>query len=249
MNGADGNLEHGTMKAFGIDFSEEDLVDLFATCVLCLNHAVDRASSATEILDLSIIRLRLTRWGEAVKINEKPALSHYDPIPDELIMTRQALVHFITLFDIGSSDANVIVTHLTDMDEEVQLRDSLGAIASERPLEGKSLLESQHLGLSGWSNGQSQRASSFINSLENLFGSQHLRELSASEWLRINNKRVVDYLCSDGRDLDPWMYNNIAATVNNNSSLYINTGSGVQFNNYGSVKGVKASITPFIQFT
>jgi len=68
-----------------------------------------------------VIRLRLTRWGKAVKIYEKPALGHYDPGPDELETTREALIDIITLFDTGNPAANVIVTPLNDMDKEAQL--------------------------------------------------------------------------------------------------------------------------------
>lgn len=233
MEGDGEKPEHGTMKAFRIDFSAEDLGDVFATCVFCLNQAVDRAASATEALELSVIRLRLTRWGEAVKIYKKPALGHYDPDPDELYTTRHALVNIITLFDTGNTVENAIVTRLNDTDKEaLLLRESLGAIASERLLEGNSLLGSQYPGLGRWSEVQSKRASSFICRLENLFGSQHLRELCASERLRINNEGVIDRLRAVASDLDPWMSGDIARTyIFHNSGHFINVGGGTQFVN------------------
>lgn len=245
MDGAGGKPEYGTMKAFGIDFGEKDLVDVFATCVFCLIHAVDRAPTATEVLELSVIRLRLTRWGEAVKIFEKPSLGHYDPDPDELYTTRQVLVDIIRLFDTGNPDVNVIVTHLIDIDVEAQLlQESLGAIASERLLEDNNLLGSQYLGLGRWSEVQSKRASGFIRCLENLFGSQHLRELCASERLRINNEGAIKRLRAVANSLDPWMSDDIAGTYIFNQTInvgsgaqFCNTGAGNQFNNMaGGVK-------------
>lgn len=237
MDGTSENPQHGTMEAFGIDFSEEDLVNVFATCVFCLNHTIDRAPSAREVLELSVIRLRLTRWGKAVKIYEKPSLGHYDHSPDELYMTRQALIDIITLFDTKNPAANYIVSHLNDMDKEAQLlQEALRAIASTRLLEGSSLLGSQYLGLDWWSEEQSKRASSFIGRLESLFGSQHLRELCASELRQINSEGAINCLRAVTNSLDPWMSDNIGGTnlYNIGGARLINLTCGSQLNYPGS---------------
>ncbi|KAB8273759.1 hypothetical protein BDV30DRAFT_105183 [Aspergillus minisclerotigenes] len=84
MDGTNGKLGQGTLETLAIDLSESDIADVFATCVFCLNHAVGRALSATEALELSVIRLRLTRWGEAVNIYDKPVLSGYAPSSNDL---------------------------------------------------------------------------------------------------------------------------------------------------------------------
>jgi len=114
----------------------------------------------------------------------------------------------------------------------------LGAIVSERPLEGNNLLGSQYLGLGQWSKVQSNRASGFIRRLENLFGSKHLRELCASERQRINNEGAIERLRAVANSLDPWMSESIAGTyVFEGSGDQINMAGGAQFNNMsGGVK-------------
>jgi Prion-inhibition and propagation len=233
--------EQGTMKAFGVDFSTEDIADVFATCVSCLNHAIDRATSSNRALQLSMIRLRLTRWGEAVKIYEEPALVDYDPEPDELDEIRQALVDIIKLFGSGNQVSNGIVLRSDDMGHrETLLRETLRTIALERSRGGHCLLEPPNLGIGEWSAWQHKHASSSISRLEELFGTdtaEHLRDLCAGERLRINNESALKLLgfFAKALDLDPWMAKDLSIQ-NNPNILTPDVGFvvGQQNTSYGS---------------
>ncbi|PMD47093.1 hypothetical protein L207DRAFT_627817 [Hyaloscypha variabilis F] len=224
--------EQGTMKAFGVDFSTEDLANVFATCVFCLNHAIDRATSSNEALQLSAIRLRLTRWGEAVNIYEKPALVDYDPDPDDLHETRQALAAIITLFDSRKRVKNEIVPRLDDMSQKEQLlQERLRTIASERSRGGRSLLEPPNLVTGGWSELPYERASSSISRLEQLFGSEFLRDLCAEERLRINDEGALACLevVINSQDLDPWMAIYLRSNHNFIGEFFVHSGTGYQY--------------------
>lgn len=93
------------------------------------------------MLELSVLRLRLTRWGEAVKIYDKPALGYYKPHPDDFKEARQALVDIIALFDTENPAANGDFTPQNAMDNDtLLLQEALGAIAAERFRQANSLL-------------------------------------------------------------------------------------------------------------
>jgi len=228
----DGGIpEQETMKVFGVDFSNEDLTDVFTTCIFCLNHAIDRTTQSTETLQLSVIRLRLTRWGEAVQVYQKPALNCYDPDPDELQEIRQALFALVALFDTGNPVEKAIVAHRGDEDQDTRLlKATLGAIALERCIGGSSLLGSPYLGSAQWSEVQFECASNSIRQLEDLFGAQHLRDLCARERLRINNQGALNRLEAISKGLDPWMTDNDLKKTNF-GGMFIQMGSGYQYNN------------------
>lgn len=226
MDNTNRRPEHETMSVFGMNLSDEDLTDLFVTCVFCFNYAIGRKPTATEVLELSVLRLRLTRWGEAVKIYDKPALRHADP--DDLYEARQALVGIIILFGTGNQAPNVSVRNMNGMDNNILLlQQALGSIASERAGQGNSLLGPQHMAPSRWSKEKSKSASKFIDSLESLFGSRFLRGLCASERLRINNENATERLRAVASNLDPWM----AKTEGQyNKNIFVNVTTGNQLN-------------------
>jgi hypothetical protein len=62
-----------------------------------------------------------SRWGEAVKIYDKPALGYYKPHPDDFKEARQALVDIIALFDTENPAANGDFTPQNAMDNDTLL--------------------------------------------------------------------------------------------------------------------------------
>ncbi|KFA71745.1 hypothetical protein S40288_11656 [Stachybotrys chartarum IBT 40288] len=86
------------------------LEDIFADCLLGLRLAVERAPSVTKALQLSVLGLRLSRWGEAVDIYETPALGGSGSSPEDLeeyhLEARQALAAILTLLDAEASHSD-----------------------------------------------------------------------------------------------------------------------------------------------
>jgi hypothetical protein len=206
MAGIGSFVEAKALQQFGVDLSKGDLADLYATCVSCMNHAVDTATSTTEKMNHSVLRLRLTRWGKAVNIDDKPVLGSYDPQPDELSEIKKFLVSIITFFDSenGPLDEGFIYENVENQEAE-RLQKALHMIASERRPGGKSLIDFQNSKLAQWTWKHSQPVADAIGHLEHHFGSEELRELCAEERLRINDEGLLKLLGDIVYQLDPWM--------------------------------------------
>lgn len=82
-------IKPATKTPFGIDLSRESTASTFATCVSCFDYALSREADDWQALRLSVIRLRLTRWGEAVNIYSDPLLGHLNLILKKLRTPRE----------------------------------------------------------------------------------------------------------------------------------------------------------------
>jgi hypothetical protein len=238
MDRADENAELGAMTAFGIDISQEDLsqedlTDIFTTCVSCFDYGIGRDPNDPQALKLSVIRLRLTRWGEAVNIHDKAAFQN-DAHPDDLIEVRESLVDIISLFNIEHITPNMTITHMAGIENDTKLlQDTLEKIASERPQRGNNILNPKDLKMGPWSDAQFKRAARSIGCLESVVGSKHLRELCARERLRINNKEAIELLETTAGGLDPWMSK--TSEIYSNNVIFLASNLGFQLgNNWGN---------------
>jgi hypothetical protein len=213
MEAFDKALKCGGTEAFGMDFANQSLPDILITCASCITLKIESTTSFAEAMRLSIVKLRLTRWAEAVDLFSDPALDEYEPSLEELSLANKALVRIIALFD--SSAAFDDVTPAESMRDLVKNEKSqclfgvLGAISSERLLKGgRSLVPSPPLETSEWSNKRIWTAARCVGTLERLFGSAGLRELCSSEQLRLGSREAVDLLTTVAGspcDIDPWI--------------------------------------------
>jgi hypothetical protein len=205
-----------------MEFSDQNLEDIFTACILYFGFAVDNASDTTQALQLSVLRLRLSRWGEAIDIYKTPALGDFDPSPEEVSSVRKALVEILSLFrkdDVVVTEAaggSHSIGNLSGREtraEHKQLLRTLGDIASERlqrPAGGTSLLTSLgSLRPDSWSAMKSVKAAAWMSALEDEFGSQDLRELASHERSRIEGEAAISCLEAIARGdtdtLDHWI--------------------------------------------
>jgi Prion-inhibition and propagation len=198
-------------QPFGIDFSKENLATVFATCVSCFDYTLDsRAPSDGEMLRFSMVRLRLTRWGEAVNIYKELGREQDDIRPYMAKRIKGVLVAMIGLFGPCASTQESAEDHTSNNPTNVErptqvLLSTLEAIASERS-RGKSLLSPQPLGFSRWPTSLVSDATSFIDDLEDYFpAAQEQRELCVAELGRINREEDFRSLESVVAGTDPWM--------------------------------------------
>jgi hypothetical protein len=85
---------------FDIDFDAEATSTLFVTCVYLLTDALKASPSAQDALRIGVLRLRLTRWGEAVNImNDSPTLTKMDADAEDIDDIRQALIKLAGRFE------------------------------------------------------------------------------------------------------------------------------------------------------
>lgn len=163
-----------------------------------------------ESLRLSVVRLRLTRWGEAVNILEDPTLGQLEPDPDEVEVAKTILVKITTLFESSTSMiANESVEDLapTNMKQPVHgLLTILEDIASERskttnfPKPRKSTLSKKSIA------DLAEKSANYINELEEYFpAARRQRDLWESEMLSIVGKHPLEDLENAAIGIDPWM--------------------------------------------
>jgi hypothetical protein len=204
-------------KPFGVDFENECIASVFATCVSCFDYAINVKANDAEVLRLSVIRLRLTRWGEAVDIYGDSRLGHANPDPDDLDVVKCTLVNMIALFesqagsmeDLGDPADPATLTEPTDRGRLVQaLLLVLEAIASKRA-KGISLLDPRSLSLGRCSTQLVTASSEYIDGLEDYFpAAQRQRMLCDYERLEIEGKVPIEILEEAAIGIDHWLTKN-----------------------------------------
>jgi len=90
-------------EPFGITASAIGIAAAFTACVDCFGYVqLGRRFGRdfqTDLLALDCARLRLTRWGQAVKIYEDPNLGRPDASPAEIQTVKDTLLQILVLFE------------------------------------------------------------------------------------------------------------------------------------------------------
>src|SRR5664279_368405 len=97
-------------EAFGLASSAIGIAAIFTTAVHCfeyiqLGRNFDK-DFQTSLLTLNLLKLRLTRWGEAVNIHNDPQLGQPTATPDTIGMAKSALFQVLILFADSEKTAN-----------------------------------------------------------------------------------------------------------------------------------------------
>ncbi|KAF2726123.1 hypothetical protein K431DRAFT_342366 [Polychaeton citri CBS 116435] len=89
-------------EPFGIVSGAVGIATAFSACVECFNYVqIGRhfgKDFQTELLTLSMLRLRLTRWGEAVHVYDDPQLGNPTATPTEVSTAKDAIFQMLVLF-------------------------------------------------------------------------------------------------------------------------------------------------------
>lgn len=97
-------------EAFGIASGAIGITGIFKTCVECFEYIqIGRSFGQkfqTELLTLSLLKLRLSRWGEAVGVYDDPQLGHPEATKEELDLARETLYQILVVFSDSQKAAN-----------------------------------------------------------------------------------------------------------------------------------------------
>jgi hypothetical protein len=223
------------------------LKDIFTDCLLGLRLAVEGAPNVTKALQLSVLGLRLSRWGEAVDIYKTPGLglsgSSLEDVEEDLYEATQALNAILTLLNAKAPVAPTPQTPETtpaDNDDK-RLLETLDRLVEQRleVLGREASLSRPPRALVGeWSDEKSIEAADQISALESLFGARQLRRLSSWEQAQIRSETTIARLraiSSSLYNLDPWSASSCEDIVTAQGSYnFVHIGAGYQNMNTGS---------------
>ncbi|KAH6960037.1 hypothetical protein BKA56DRAFT_624057 [Ilyonectria sp. MPI-CAGE-AT-0026] len=200
---------------FGLDFNDKSIATTFATCISCFDYALTVRPNNQAMLRLSILRLRLTRWGEAVKIYCDPRFGEAEPDPDDqkdLKDAKNALVELITQFADDETEGCSTPDQPTDREGVPPLLFTiLDEIACKRRVhcQHPSLLETRVLALGERTKLLVKAGSVCADELEEAFSApQGQRKLFYEEMGVLDSvpdKTVLEVLQRAARGIDYWM--------------------------------------------
>jgi len=231
-------------QPFGIDFSAEDVASVFATCISCFNYALDRAPNDEDALRLSLVRLRLTRWGKAVNIYKESGREEDCIDVDDIEEVNRILVDMMAMFEVSSGSTqetakDLTSKHPTNVGQSAQaLLSMLETIASERS-GGKSLLFPESFRFGRWPTSFVEYASKFVTKLEDYIpAGPEQRKLCAAEKMRFEEAGNLEFLDSIANEMDdPWMSNGIPFSVGGNIGIVVGVNSKFLPQRYGKRLG------------
>jgi hypothetical protein len=228
-------------QLFGKDFGTIDIAGVFATCIFCLNYASGKAPNEKECVRVGLVRLRLTRWGEAVNIYKDPKLDddYVDDIDDGHV--RRILIDMLDMFEACSTKTKEEAPSLAPQQFGRLPREAiveLETVASER-FKGQSLLSPGSFKLAEWHPSLVLEVARMATELEAFIpAAQEQRKLWASEKKRFANADVLDFLVSVSSDLsDVWMSNRLVFTNVDNDHGFVTVGAVIA----GNVVGTRAT--------
>ncbi|KAK3297933.1 uncharacterized protein B0H64DRAFT_134396 [Chaetomium fimeti] len=201
---------------FGLDFKDASLATIFATCVSCFEYALAGQPAGQAALKLSIARLRLTRWGEAVGIYHDGNLGEPEADPDDLKAVEAALVQLIGRFEVlattNSNDKSILGSVFNQARRSGQplgpLLKKLDEIACSRGdrQQNPGLLENTRvLKLGERTDLLVQDSSECADTLEEAFPPNGLRQLSREEMAGITDPRSLHVLRVAASGIDHWI--------------------------------------------
>jgi len=227
---------------FGLNFKDESIATTFATCVSCFDYALTARPNTQATLRLSVLRIRLTRWGEAVNIYRDPKLGEAEPHPDDLMEAKNALVELITRFEALSANANDETEGSTpDQPADCEgapplLFTKLDEIACKRRdhRQHPGLLETRVLALGERTKLLVEAGSVCVDRLEEAFpASQRQRKLCHEEVAGVLGGTLLKVLQRAASGIDHWIspddrnqifFDNSGRTINCGIVLGVNSG-------------------------
>lgn len=189
-----------------MDLHGAHISKVFASCVSCIGHALESAPISKKTLRLSVLRLRITRWGEAINIYGPPGSSLLTDYSSESDEAREVMIRLIELFKFifeDTSGSSRLPT--TELELLSSMIFEIDQVAYPRLQSYKSLLMSPPSGAKNWPRSLTGRTCQLIDELDDICpATKPQRELFASERQTIN-EATLRYIQEQLPRTDPWI--------------------------------------------
>ncbi|KAK4142226.1 prion-inhibition and propagation-domain-containing protein [Dichotomopilus funicola] len=97
-------------EVFGIVSGTAGIVSVFSTCMECFDYVQTGRRFGkdfqVDLLTLSLLKLRLSRWGEAVQIYDDPKLGHPEATDTDVQLAENTLRQILVLFEDSNNISN-----------------------------------------------------------------------------------------------------------------------------------------------
>lgn len=221
---------HSPTGAFDMDMGSVSLVEAFAACNHCLEHASAYSKAhgpSPYALKLSLLKLRLSRWGEANGVYQEHMSEVNDYSVEDVNVAKFELSQLLDLLDVDgpATDhpvlANVkrvrtkpeslkiprIRLSLVEMQPVLETIDAItaGRMPVTRKLPASPRL-AQYEGRVSWPSEKIEAIARVVDRLEKVFGTRGLRDLSAEErrQLALDHPDEVVVIGNEAKGVDPW---------------------------------------------
>jgi hypothetical protein len=211
-------------EPFGIVAGAVGIAAAFTACVDCFEYIqLGRRFGRdyqTDLLSLNCIRLRLTRWGQAVNIIEDPKLGRPDATSNEIQTVKDSLLQILVLFAdaekiskkyrLNSKTGDDLSVLSTDELDPVlmSLNNKMKALAIKRQ-KGSSILKTTSWALYHRSELKEliSNITSLINNIEMLFPAPQVQfALVKQETAEIHDKQALELVEKAARGVDDMLY-------------------------------------------
>lgn len=193
-------------KIFELDIASAKIPALFATCVQCFEFSINNATSCEAGLQLSILRMRLTRWGHAVNIYVDTDLKQQDAEPKDLQEVRSLVVQMLRLFALAFKEVRPVPHPVDPTWKALPVFSALESIALERSPKGKTSPSSRGLRLTRWSDTLPASLSTLIGKLEDLFPLTRVQsDLCAWDRIKLDGHGALKAVEAAALGMDPWI--------------------------------------------
>ncbi len=97
-------------EVFGIVSGAVGIVSIFSSCVECFDYVQTGRRFGkdfqADLLTLSLLKLRISRWGEAVQIYDDPKLGRPEATDADVQLAKNTLLQILVLFEDSSKISN-----------------------------------------------------------------------------------------------------------------------------------------------
>ncbi|KAI3325322.1 hypothetical protein HD806DRAFT_492654 [Xylariaceae sp. AK1471] len=228
---------------FGIVAGSIGIAAAFDACLDVLSKVQIARRSGSDLrtyqLQLAWLRLRLSRWGEAIRVHEDPQFSNPNPTTEEVRIAKRTIFQILTLLENSdrvakkSSGERVQTDDAERVDNAFMPADLLTLYGNiQKVIARRQRTSSNLIKLTHWVVHRREHLlqliediSSLMDSLEQVFSAPQRREILASEELQQFSSTMADqqssirYLEMLAKDIDK-TFNNVAA-YNNKSGHQI----------------------------